>query len=154
MSAAAKRVAISLSVAERDELQQLAHEAGEPIATVAGRLVSAGLADHGAPLDTPPARRAGPPRARGAKRRATPAAAAAPADTFEALRARYPRELRHLPADLDGDAYLAEQTAAFLAWRAHLDAAGTDADPREVLAFGYELDSFATRLQDRARRSR
>jgi hypothetical protein len=46
------------------------------------------------------------------------------------------------------------QTAAFIAWRARLDAAGTDADPREVLAFAYELDSFAARLQDRARRSR
>lgn len=62
MSTATKRVAISLTVAERDELQQLAHDAGEPIATVAGRLVRAGLADHGAQLDTPPARRAGPPR--------------------------------------------------------------------------------------------
>jgi hypothetical protein len=152
MSAAAKRIAISLTVAERDVLQQLAHEAGEPIATTAGRLVRAGLADHGAQLDSPPARRAGPPRARGAKRRAVPAADA-PADAIDVLCARYPRELRHLPADLDGDAYLAEQTAAFIAWRARLDAAGTDADPREVLAFGYELDSFAARLQDRARRS-
>jgi hypothetical protein len=148
MSTAAKRVAISLGVGERDELQQLAHEAGEPIATVAGRLVRAALADHGAQLDTPPARRAGPPRGRRTKRRQPPVAG-----TLDALRARYPRELRHLPADLDGDAYLAEQTAAFIAWRARLDAAGTDADPREVLAFGYELDSFAARLQDRARRA-
>lgn len=149
MSAAAKRIAISLGVGERDALQQLAHEAGEPIATTAGRLVRAALVDHGAQLDAPPARRAGPPRARGAKR-STPAAAG----SLDALRARYPRELRHLPADVDRDAYLAEQTAAFITWRARLDAAGTDADPREVLAFGYELDSFATRLQDRARRSR
>jgi len=149
MSAAAKRIAISLGVGERDALQQLAHEAGEPIATTAGRLVRAGLADHGAQLDAPPARRAGPPRARSAKRSA-PAAAG----SLDALRARYPRELRHLPADVDDDAYLAEQTAAFIAWRARLDAAGTDADPREVLAFGYELGSFAARLQDRARRGR
>lgn len=152
MSTAAKRVAVSLSVAERDELQQLAHAAGEPIATVAGRLVRAGLADHGAQLDIPPARRAGPPRGRRGKRPAP--AADAPAGTLDALRARYPRELRHLPADLDSDAYLAEQTAAFITWRSRLDAAGTDADPREALAFGYELDSFAARLQDRARRSR
>jgi hypothetical protein len=150
MSAAAKRVAISLAIGERDALQQLAHEAGEPIATTAGRLVRAGLADHGAQLDTPPARRAGPPRA---KRRPAPAADA-PADALDALRARYPRELRSLPDDLDGDAYLTEQTAAFIAWRARLDVAGPDADPREALAFGYELDSFAARLQDRARRGR
>jgi hypothetical protein len=150
MSTAAKRIAISLTVAERDELQQLAHEAGEPIATVAGRLVRAALADHGAQLDTPPARRSGPPRGRGSKRR--PASGAdAPAGSIEALRARYPRELRHLPAALDADAFIAEQTAAFATWRALLDAAGPDADPREALAFGYELDSFAARLQDRAR---
>jgi len=152
MSTAAKRIAISLGVGERDALQQLAHEAGEPIATTAGRLVRAALVDHGARLDSPPARRAGPPRARGAKRSAP--AAGALTGSLDALRARYPRELRHLPADVDGDTYLAEQTAAFIEWRARLDAAGTDADPREVLAFGYELDSFATRLQDRARRSR
>jgi hypothetical protein len=153
MSTAAKRIAISLGVGERDALQQLAHEAGEPIATTAGRLVRAGLADHGAQLDAPPARRAGPPRARGGKRRAA-AAADAPAEAIDALRIRYPRELRYLPADLDGDAYLAEQIAAFIVWRVRLDAAGTDADPREVLAFGYELESFAARLQDRARRGR
>ncbi|HXE45976.1 MAG TPA: hypothetical protein VN635_12360 [Conexibacter sp.] len=153
MTTVAKRVAISLTVAERDELQQLAHAAGEPIATVAGRLVRAALADHGAQLDTPPARRAGSPRGRRVKRRPAPATDA-PTGTLDALRARYPRELRHLPADLDGDTYLAEQTAAFIAWRDRLDAAGTDADPREVLAFGYELRTFALFLQDRARRSR
>lgn len=151
MTTAAKRVAISLAHSERDALQQLAHEAGEPIATTAGRLLRAALADHGAQLDTPPARRAGPPRTRATKRQPAPAADA-PADTIAALRARYPRELRHLPADLDADTYLAEQTTAFTTWRAHLDAAGTDADPREALAFAYELDTFATRLQDRARR--
>ena len=77
-----------------------------------------------------------------------------PADAIDALRARYPHGLRHLPADLDADTYLAEQTAALVAWRVRLDSAGADADPREVLAFGYELRSFATFLQDRARRSR
>jgi hypothetical protein len=151
MSTAAKRVAISLAIGERDALQQLAHEAGEPIATIAGRLVRAALADRGAQLDPPPARRAGPARARSSKSRPAPAD---PADGIDALRARYPHELRHLPADLDSDTYLAEQTAAFIAWRARLDAAGTDADPREALAFGYELDSFSARLQARARRGR
>jgi hypothetical protein len=152
VSAFTKRVAISLGVGERDALQQLAHEAGEPIATTAGRLVRAALADHGAQLDAPPARRVGPPRARSAKRSAP--AAELPADAIGALRARYPRELWHLPSDLGGDDYLAEQTAAFVAWRARLDAAGVEADPREALAFAYELDCFAARLQARARRSR
>jgi hypothetical protein len=150
MSTAAKRVAISLGVGERDALQQLAHEAGEPIATTASRLVRAALADLGTQLDAPPARRAGPPRA---KRRAAPVAGAS-ASAINALRVRYPRELRHLPDDLERDIYLVEVIAAFVTWRARLDAAGTDADPREALAFAYELERFAARLRDRARRSR
>jgi hypothetical protein len=151
MSTAPKRVAISLGVGERDALQELAHEAGEPVATTAGRLVRAALADHGARLDTPPARRAGPPRPRGPKRR--PAPAAAPAEAIDALRARYPRELRHLPDNLDDDTFLSEQTAALTAWRTALDNT-PDPDPRAELAFGHELRTVATWLQERARRGR
>ncbi len=150
MSTAPKRVAISLAHGERDLLVQLAHEAGEAVATVAGRLVRAALADHGAQLDTPPARRAGPPRARAARRR--PKASTA-ADPIEALRARYPADLRHLPADLGADQLVAEHVAALAAWRADLDSA-TEPNPREQLAFGHELRTFAAWLQDRARRSR
>ncbi len=150
MNAAAKRVAISLAPSERDALRQLAHQAGEPLATTAGRLVRAALTDQGAQLDTMPAGRAGPPGAHTRKRTPPPESAGA----IARLRARYPVELRHLPADPSADTYIAEQTAALIAWRANLDAAGTDANPREILAFGHELRTFATVLQDRARRGR
>jgi hypothetical protein len=151
MSTAAKRVAISLGIGERDALQQLAHEAGEPMATTAGRLVRAALADHGARLDAPPARRTGPPRPRGTKQRPAPVE---PVDAIDALRARYPHELRHLPADPSTDNYIAEQTDGLITLRARLDAAGPDADPYEIFRFGHELRGLAAFLQDRARRSR
>jgi hypothetical protein len=142
------RFTITLAASERDALERHAHEAREPMATTAGRFIRAALADHGATLDQPPARRAGPPRRRSAKR----AAPAELTDSTDALRARYPHELRHLPTD--PDTYIAEQTAALATWRASLDAARAEANPREVLAFGYELRSFAAFLQDRARRGR
>lgn len=135
MSAAAKRVAISLANSERDALQQLSHEAGEPIATTAGRLVRAALADHGAQLDTPPARRTGPPRPHGSKRRPAPTTAT---DAIDALRARYPAELRHAPTDLSHDTLVAELLAELAKWRAELDAA-TDPNSREVIAFLREM---------------
>lgn len=150
MSAAPKRVAISLGHGERDALQQLAHEAGEPVATVAGRLVRAALTDHGAKLDQPPARRAGPPRPRGSKRRPAPTG---PTDPIEALRARYPAELRHAPADLSGDTLVAELLSELAHWRADLDAA-TDPNSREAIAFLREMLTTSTVLQDRARRNR
>jgi hypothetical protein len=146
---APKRVAISLAPGERDVLVQLAHEAGEAVATVAGRLVRAGLADHGAQLDTPPARRAGPTRAR---RRRPPATVPA-AQAIDRLRERYPTDLRHAPADLSTDTLIAEQLAALAAWREDLDAA-SEPNPRELLAFGHELRTIGAWLQDRARRSR
>lgn len=148
---ATPRVAISLAPGERDALRELAHAAGEPIATTAGRLIRAALADHGAKLDTPPARRTGPPAARSPRRRPTPAE---PTTAIDALRARYPHETRHLPANLDADTLVAEHLAALAAWRTDLDTAGTDANPRETLAFTDELRRTATWLQDRARRGR
>jgi len=150
VSASPKRVAVSLTDRERDELQQLAQQAGEPTATTAGRLLRAALTDHGAKLDAPPAGRTGPPRRRTTRR----PAATDLGDAIEALRARYPVELRHLPAPLDADAFLAEQTAALITWRTLLDAAGEEADPRDELRFGYELRTFAIYLQERARRAR
>lgn len=153
MSATPKRVAISLAPSERDALHQLAHQAGEPVATTAGRLVRAALADHGAALDTPPARRAGPPRARSTRRRPAPGADAPP-NALDALHARYPHELRHLPDDPTADTFVAEQADALIAWRARLDAAGDDANPVEILDYGYQLRTFALLLQDRARRGR
>jgi hypothetical protein len=144
------RIAISLAPGERDALAQLAHETAEPIATTAGRLLRAGLVDHGAQLDTPPARRAGPPRARTTKH---PPGAIAPGEASETLRARYPRELRHLPNNLDAHRLIAEQLTALAAWRHALDHT-ENPDPRAELAFGHELRTVATWLKDRARHGR
>jgi len=149
MSPRPGRVAVSLAPGERDALARVAHDADEPIATTAGRLLRAALADHGALLDAPPARRSGPTRARRAK-----AAASVPAaDAIERLRKRYPADLRHAPAALDADNHTAEQLAALAAWRDDLDSAA-EPNPREILAFGHELRTTAAWLQDRARRGR
>jgi hypothetical protein len=149
MSPRPGRVAISLAPGERDALARVAHEVGEPISTTAGRLLRAALADHGAQLDAPPARRSGPTRTR----RPKPPASVPAAEAIERLRKRYPVDLRHAPADLSADTHIAEQLAALAAWREDLDSA-TEANPRELLAFGHELRSAAAWLQDRARRGR
>lgn len=149
MSPRPGRVAVSLAPGERDALARVAHDVGEPISTTAGRLLRAALADHGAQLDAPPARRSGPSRARRTK-----APASAPiSDAIERLRKRYPADLRHAPADLAADTHTAEQLAALAAWRDDLDSA-TEPNPREILAFGHELRTTAAWLQDRARRGR
>ncbi len=148
MSATTKRITISLAHGEHDALAQHAHTAREPIATVAGRLIRAALLDGGADLDTPPARRAGPTRAR----RAKPAAAPPPgAEAIKRLQARYPAELRHTPTQ--PDAFVAEQLTALATWRDQLDTT-QNPDPRAELAFGHELRTIAAWLQDRARRGR
>lgn len=149
MSRRPDRVAISVAPGERDALARAAHQAGEPIATYAGRIIRAALTADGARLDPPPARRAGPDRPRRTRRPAsTPAAAA-----IERLRERYPTDLRHAPADPTTDTLVAEQLAALAAWRDDLDTA-TEPNPREILAFGHELRTIRAWLQDRARRSR
>jgi hypothetical protein len=148
---ATPRVAITLAPGERDALRQLAHQRGEAPATTAGRLVRAALLDHGAHLDDAPARRTGPPGPRATARRP---ARSVPAGAIEALRARYPVELRHAPADPAADALVNETLTALARWRADLDTAGDEANPRETLYFCEELRRAASWLQDRARRGR
>ncbi|HEX4805183.1 MAG TPA: hypothetical protein VFU94_04720 [Conexibacter sp.] len=151
-ASATPRVAITLAPGERDALHQLARQRGEAPATTAGRLVRAALLDHGAHLDQPPARRNSPggphrpPAGRLTHRE--------PADAIDALRARYPLELRHAPIDPAADALVNEALIALARWRADLDAAGDEANPRETLYFCDELRRTATWLQDRARRGR
>jgi hypothetical protein len=149
MKRATKRITISLAPGEHDALSQLAHAASEPAATTAGRLIRAALADHGAQLDAPPARRAGPTRPRRARRAADPAPGA---EATERLRARYRAELRHAP-DPQTDGFVAEQLTALAAWREQLDN-DPDTDPRAELAFGHELRTISAWLQARARRTR
>lgn len=142
------RIAIVLAAGERDALQQLASERGEPASTIAARLVRSALAEQGAPFEA--ARRGARHRAeRGAEPPWLPPAARA--DAIAALQNRYPDELRHLPADPLHDPVIAEPLAALTVWRDQLDD-GAHADPRMEIAFAHELRSFAAWLQAQARR--
>jgi hypothetical protein len=144
------RIAIVLAPGERDALQQLAAEHGEPASTTAARLVRSALAERGATLEG--ARRGPRHRAeRGAEPPWLPPATRA--DAIAALQDRYPAELRHLPADPLRDPIIAEPLAALTVWRDQLDD-GAHADPRMELAFAHELRDFAAWLQTQARRHR
>lgn len=152
-----RRVAITLAPSERDALQQLAHRAREPEATTAARLLRAALVDHGAALDAAVRQRTTPHN--GTRPTSDDGASAAwlppsrRAVAIEALRDRYPHELRHLRADALADPAVAEQLAALTVWREQLDD-GTHVDPRMELAFAHELRSLANWLQTNARRTR
>lgn len=144
------RIAIVLAPGERDALQQLAAEHGEPASTTAARLVRSALAERGARLKA----------ARRRTRRRTDREAepqwlppTARADAIAALRDRYPAELRHLPADPLHEPVIAEPLAALTVWRDQLDD-GAHVDPRMEIAFAHELRSFAAWLQTQARRHR
>lgn len=149
------RVAITLTAGERDVLRGLAHRSHEPQGTTAARLLRAGLANNGATLDAalgkPTAR---PPRPEPTSDRGPDWLPPAHyADAVDALRRRYPHELRYLPDDALTDTLLAEQLAALAHWRQALDQGDHD-DPRMELAVGHELRDLANWLQQRARRSR
>jgi hypothetical protein len=151
-----RRVAITLVPSERDALQQLAHRAREPEATTAARLLRAALVDHGAALDAAVRQRTAPHNGTRPTSDDGGAAWLPPgrrAVAIEALRDRYPHELRHLRADALTDPAIAEQLAALTVWREQLDD-GTHVDPRMELAFAHELRSLANWLQTNARRTR
>ncbi|MDW5595106.1 hypothetical protein VSS74_12205 [Conexibacter stalactiti] len=150
-----RRVAITLKPSERDALAALAHRAREPEATTAARLLRAALIDHGAALDAAVRQRNAPPAV--AEADAGSGAAWLPpsrrAVAIEALRDRYPHELKHLRGDPLADTHIAEQAAALSLWREQIDN-GNHADPRMELAFSHELRTFANWLQTNARRHR
>jgi hypothetical protein len=144
------RIAIVLTAGERDALQQLASERGQPASTTAARLMRSALAARGATLEAAHRR---------ARRRAVPGTEppwlppAARAAAIAVLQDRYPAELRHLPPDPLHDPVIAEPLAALTVWRDQLDD-GAHADPRMELAFAHELRSFAAWLETQARRHR
>ena len=145
------RVAISLSEGERRALRALAERRSEPPSTTAARLVRACLAEAGAILDAPPVRRRGPAVEDDGERTAPWLPTSRRADAIEALRDRYPYELRGLPEDLGADRLVAERVAALSVWRDELDT-GRRGDPRDELAFAAELTSLARWLEERGRR--
>lgn len=143
------RVGISLSGDEREALTELARRRGEPRATTAARLVRAGLVDEGAVLDEPPKRRRGPAVPEESKVAWLPPSARQAA--IDALKDRYPHDLKGAPADLSSDRLAAERLAALSVWRDELDS-GLRPDAREELAFAAELSAVAKWLEDRGRR--
>lgn len=151
-----RRVQVTLRDSELDALAELAAARSEPEATVAARLVRAGLIDRGASLAAVVRRRTAPPRG-GSDRRNVRAADWLPPQrrsaAIEALRNRYPHTLRHLRADTLDLPEVAEQAAALSVWREEIDN-GAHSDPRVELAFANSLQHFANWLQTASRRHR
>jgi hypothetical protein len=141
---------VTLRASELDALASFAAERRQPEATAAAELVRAGLIDRGATLAAAVRRRtASAPDSRdrhgdGAADWLPPQRRAA---AIEALRQRYPHELRHLRADALADPAAAEQAAALSLLRERIDDGRYD-DPRIELAFAHELRAFSRWLQE------
>lgn len=151
-----RRVQVTLRDSELDALAELAAARREPEATVAARLVRAGLIDRGASLAAVVRRRTAPASGSGDR----PGAGAVDwlppqrrSAAIEALRNRYPHTLRHLRADTLDLPEVAEQAAALSVWREEIDS-GAHSDPRVELAFANSLQHFANWLQTASRRHR
>jgi len=146
-----RRIAMTLSAGERRALRELAERRSEPPATTAARLVRTGLADAGAALDTPPTGRRGPKTQAPEEQGPAWLPASARGNAIQALRERYPYELRAAPDDPQADRPVAERLAALSVWRDELDA-GLRPDAREEIAFSAELSGLARWLEERGRR--
>lgn len=153
------RTQLTLPPEQQEELERQARRAGLPAATYAARFVVAGLGNHSPSLDAAVEAHPGPSRAR----RSTPRVVDSwlPPDhhvaAIDALRARYPGELRELrsaaTADLLSDALLGEQLSALAHFRKQLDD-GKHPDARMELAFASALQSFGEWLRRTPRRFR
>jgi hypothetical protein len=143
-------VAITLRDSERDALAALARRAREPEATTAARLIRASLIDNGASLDAAVRGRSAPSHSSGdrhADRAADWLPPAKLAAAIDALRERYPHELRHLRDDALSHTATAEQVAALALLREQIDSGRYD-DPRMELLFAQELRVFARWLSE------
>lgn len=146
-----RRVQVTLRASEQDALAALAAARSEPEATTAARLLRAGLIDGGASLAAVVRRRAA--SAHDSRDRHDDSAAGwlppeRRAAAIEALRERYPDELRHLRGDALAIPLAAEQAAALSFMRELIDDGRYD-DPRIEFAFAHELRGFAHWLQER-----
>jgi hypothetical protein len=141
-----ERIALSLTPDERSALTALADHRKEPPTTTAARFVRLGLATDGAVLDSAPA-----PAKPGSHAEVPWLPPSSRAGAIEALRDRYPHDLRGAPADLATDRLAAERLAALSVWRDELDT-GQRPDPREELAFAAELTAVSKWLEERGRR--
>jgi len=130
------------------QLKELASAAGEPLATLAGRIVRDGVAHAGAGgkrrLAMP-----SPPLARETAQRppwlepygGDPGWSQEMWGSIVALHGRYPRHLEHLKDGWWEDEATAETICALAVWRAEIDQQGRD--PREELAFHHQLADIA-----------
>jgi len=145
------RVQIVIPDAVAARLEEMARTAGEPVATLAARIVRDGVE-----------------RAASDSKTKEPAASSRTAETAHrrppwlepyggderwrretwgaivALHGRYPRHLQHLKDGWWKHESTTETLAALAAWRSEIDSFGSD--PREELAFHHQLGDFAHTL--------
>lgn len=150
-----QRLQIVLSDPAAAHLRELATGAGEPIATLAARIVGDGIAravkdGNLRALARSPAvggRIAGRPTwlepygGDRAWRQETWGA-------IVALHGRYPRHLGHLKHGWWNDEAITETLAALAVWRAEID--NSAQDPREELAFHHQLADYANTLRQQS----
>jgi hypothetical protein len=134
------------------QLHELADAAGEPVATLAARIVRHGVARAG--KDGKLAARAAPPRTAATTDRRPPWLEPYGGDAqwrretwgaIVALHGRYPRQLEHLKDGWWNDEATTEMLGALAAWRSEIDSSGRD--PREELAFHHQLADYAHTLR-------
>jgi hypothetical protein len=133
------------------QLEQYAETTGEPLATLAARILIQHLTSHAAPA---PTRNASKPRSAQRPRWLAPAqdAAAWRSSTWAqivALHERYPTQLAGVQDGWWEHPTQLETLAALAAWRHELDQHGTD--PREELLFHAQLDDYHAVLKGQAR---
>ncbi len=151
------RIKITLSDSTIDELRGAAQARGEPMARLAARLISAGLAPGESKPEPPPPRQPGEADTAGPQPR--PARRACWIEPFDgeqewrrdmwaaivALRERYPRELGHLKDAWWEQGTHVETLCALAVWRDWIDRAADD--PREELVFHSQLEEYGRALR-------
>jgi hypothetical protein len=134
------------------ELEELASAAGEPLATLAARIVRDGVAHAGVGRKRQLARPSQPLTGTPAEGPAwlepyggEPAWRQEMWGAVVALHGRYPRQLEHLQTGWWTDESQTETLCALATWRAEIDQHGRD--PREELAFQRQLADYAHTLR-------
>jgi hypothetical protein len=147
-----KRVQLVLADPVSAQLHELADAAGEPVATLAARMVRDGVAR--GVRDGKVKAAAAPPHTAAATDRRPPWLESYGGDeqwrremwgSVVALHGRYPRHLEYLKDGWWEDEATAETLRALAVWRAEIDQHGRD--PREELAFHHQLADTAHTLR-------
>lgn len=147
-----QRLQIVLADPVMTQLEALAASAGEPLATLAARILRDALAPSGSHDKTISAK-ASPSVQGDAETRplwlepygGDPVWRQEMWGAIVALHARYPRQLEHLKHGWWNDESHTETLCALTVWRAEIDEMGRD--PREELAFHHQVTDFAHTLR-------